>query len=110
MSTAYTTPIGRPLTFERDKAQPVTFVLTDDEGAALNLTGKTLMFRIGALGAAAVYELELNLGTPSAGRATGSVQADVTPASYEYHVEDVDAARLLIRGPCTVRAVIGAAT
>lgn len=107
MSTAYTTPIGRPLTFDRNKAQPVTFVLTDDAGVALDLTGKTLTFRIGAIGSTAVYELDLDLGTPTAGRATGSVQADVAPASYEYHVEDVGAARLLVRGLCTVRAVIG---
>lgn len=45
----------------------------------------------------------------SLGRASGIVDADVAAGSYEYHVEDVDADRILVRGPCTIRAVIAPA-
>lgn len=110
--TVLTTPIGPQLTFERAKTQPVTFAFVDGGGVAIDLTGKTLIMRVGALGSTALYELELAaVGDPTDGVAGGDVDADIAPSkAYEYHVEDVDSDRILVRGPCTIRAVIAPAS
>jgi len=107
MSTTHV-PIGPELIFERGKSQPVIFPFTTSARAPLDLDSKTLIFRIGTPGSAALYELEFApVGDAALGRAGGTVDADIPAGSYEYHVEDIGADRILVRGPCTIRAVIG---
>jgi hypothetical protein len=108
MTTAHT-PIGPALTFERGKKQPISVPLTTSASVALDLTGRTLVFRIGVPGSTALYSLTLGNGAdPTLGIATGIIDADIAAGSYEYHVEDTGNDRILVRGACVIRAVIGA--
>ncbi|MCC6625403.1 MAG: hypothetical protein IT385_29430 [Deltaproteobacteria bacterium] len=102
--------IGPALEFDRAKTQPLIFPFVDEDDAPLDLTGKTLVFRIGTRGETALYELELApVGDPANGEAGGNVDADIAPSkSYAYHVEYVEGDRILIKGACSVVAVIGA--
>ena len=105
-----TTFVGPAFVFDRGKKQPVSFSFRSSARTPLDLTGKTLTFRIGRPGSAAVYELALSSSVPTTGLAAATVDADVEPGSYEYHVDNVTDDRLLVRGQCEVRAVIGAAS
>lgn len=105
-------PVGPKLTFRQGRKQPCVFPLTTGLHAPLDVTGKTLLFRIGPVaGGAALYELELDLGDdPADGRPSGTVDADLAAGTYSYTLYDRDADRDLVAGVCVFVATLDGPT
>lgn len=102
--------IGPSYVSEAGKAHRIVWTLTTSARAVMDLTDKTLRFRIGTIGGAAILE-----AAPT-GTDNGILDFTVRPAtagSYEYELDEIPAGDSpvpipLLRGAWTVRAVIGA--
>jgi hypothetical protein len=107
MSTTHI-PIGPTFQFEAGKAQAMSFAVRES-GVAMD-AGRDLVFRVGPAAGVAVYEQTVTTGT------AGIVAFYATPETvgvYEYSLDDPDGPGgipiPLMRGACSVRAVIGPA-